>query len=176
MVRLAAVAEIGGGPYDCGSQETSKENARSCQPQSTQHNISEWIVLRHWVTMINTVALKLRFQGLTRGCDRPDVLRPTVALLTAHQPATETVTKQVQRSAPGKYADLIAKRFAHSRSSRGREAEVAGVTFVLRIAAIARRFCPMFDLRRRQRSVMKRSFRIERLAGHVLYTSITRRA
>ena len=147
-----------------------KKTLASCQGLSTQHNITEGIILRHWVTMINTVALKLRFQGLTRGCDRPHVLRPAVALLMAHQPATETVTKQVQRSAPGKYADVIAKRFAHSRSRRGCEAEVAGVTFVLGVAAIARRFRPMFDLRRRQRcSVMKSSFRIERLAGHVVY-------
>jgi len=142
----------------------------SCQPQSSQHHISEWIVLRHWVTMINAVALKLSFQGLTRRCDRPDVLRPTVALLTAYQPATETFTKQVQRSVPGEYADLIAKRFSHSRRSRGREAEVPRVTLVLRIAAIARRFRPIFDLRRRQhRSVIKRPFRIERLTGHALY-------
>jgi len=154
-----------------------KKRLGSCQPQSPQHHVSEWIVLRHWATMINTVALKLRFQGLTRRCDRPDVLRPTVALLTAYQPATETLTKQVQRSVPGKYADLIAKCFAHSRSRRGCEAKVAGATFVLGVAAIACRFCPMFDLRRRQRcKVMKRSFRIERFAGHVLYTSITRRA
>jgi hypothetical protein len=76
--------------------------------------------------MINTVALKLRFQGLTCGCDRPDVLRPTVALLTAYQSATETLTKQVQRDVSGKYGDLIAERFSHSRSNRGCEAEVAG--------------------------------------------------
>jgi len=154
-----------------------KKTLASCQGLSTQHNITEGIILRHWVTMINTVALKLRFKGLTHGCDRPHVLRPAAALLTAHEPATETVTKQLQRSAPGKYADLIAKCFAHSRSRRGCEAKVAGATFVLGVAAIACRFCPMFDLRRRQRcNVMKRSFRIERFAGHVLYTSITRRA
>jgi hypothetical protein len=44
-----------------------KKTLASCQGLPTQHNIAEGIVLRHRVTMINTVALKLRFQGLTRG-------------------------------------------------------------------------------------------------------------
>ena len=113
---------------------------------------------------------QVAFERLARRCDRPNVLRPTVALLTAHQAAAEALTKQVQRSIPGKYAGLIAKRFAHSRSSRGCEAEVAGVTFMLRIAAVACRFRPTLDLLWRQlRSVLKRPFRIEGLARHALY-------
>ena len=147
-----------------------KRKLRSWQSQPPQYHIAEWIVLRHWVTVINAITLKLRFQRLTPGCDGPNVLRPAVALPAAYQPATETLTKQVQRRVPGEYADLIAKRFAHSRSRGGCEAEVAGVTLVLWVAAAACRCRPSFELCGRKRSsVVKCSFRIEGLACHALY-------
>ena len=86
-------------------------------------------------------------------------------MLTANEPATETLAKQVQRSVPGKYADLIAKCFSQSRSSRRREAKVAGVTLMLGIAGIACRFCPIFDLRGGHIAAYQALFSDSRLRG-----------
>ncbi len=89
------------------------------------------------ISVVDTVAFTLRFQGDAIWRNGPDVLRPAPTFLNTNESTPQPLFEQRSRSIARKYAHAIAERLTLARKTRRSETEVARRALVFRVPTIA---------------------------------------